>query len=271
MIGHQRLQGRVVPAKVKAAIGDLRLISAAVATVIVALVVSASTARVALPSADVAAVTTPIPALTPLPVVAPLASPTATPDPWAETAERCGSGRWAVRTLGDPDVTRIDFRTEVSATVADLAAIRRPLVQLPKEGRVGPLETTLFAVDARLLEARVTAADELQVAIGDPKSSATLVVTMPADSCLARTQTALRSQITTVRNGFVTTCGPFDADWRAVGGSADIVAAGYWSFVDPTGPATNGLQLSAPIAFQVHGGCAPGGASPSAAASVSAN
>jgi hypothetical protein len=203
--------------------------------------------------------------------VAPLASPTATPDPWAETAERCGSGRWAVRTLGDPDVTRIDFRSEVSATVADLAAVRRPLTALPKEGRVGPLETTLFAVAARLLEARMTPADELQVAIGDAKSSATLVVTMPADSCLARTQTGLRAQISAVRAGFLSACGSFAADWRPVAGTADIVGAGYWSTLDPSGPQSNGLQLSAPISFQVHGVCTPGGPSPSAAASVSSN
>ena len=197
------------------------------------------------------------------PTFAPPAEATPTPDPWAETAERCGAGRWAVRTLGDDELSRLDFTRVVQARVADLAAVRRPVVALPNDGRVGPLETTLFSVSARLLEARVTPEDEIQVAVADATGSATLVVVMPAAECLARTPANLKDRLVKARDAFANACGPFGADWAPEAGGARIVAPGYWGAVAASGPATNGLQLSAPVSVDITASCGPaGGGSP---------
>lgn len=204
------------------------------------------------------------------PTLAPPAEATPTPDPWAETAERCGAGRWAVRTLGDDELSRLDFTKIVQARVADLAGVRRPVAELPNDGRVGPLETTLFAVDARLLEERVTPEAEVQVAIADATGSATLVVVMPAADCLGRTPAALRSRIVAAHDAVVAACGPIAPDWAPVTGTARIVAPGYWGSVDPSRPSSNGLQLSAPVAVEVTGTCRSGAGSPSPSVSATA-
>jgi hypothetical protein len=189
------------------------------------------------------------------PTIAPAAEATPTPDPWAETAERCGAGRWAVRTLGDDELSRLDFTKVVQARVADLAAVARPVAVLPNDGRLGPLETTLFEVDARLLETRVTPEDEIQVAIADTTGSATLVVVMPSAECMARTPATLRTRVVQARDTFAKACGPFGAGWATAEGAARIVAPGYWGAVDPSRPTSNGLQLSAPVSIQVSSSC----------------
>jgi hypothetical protein len=189
------------------------------------------------------------------PTFAPPAEATPTPDPWAETAERCGAGRWAVRTLGDDELSRLDFTRQVRARVADLAEVRRPVTTLPNDGRIGPLETTLFSVDARLLQARVTPEDEIQVAVADASGSATLVVVLPAPDCLARTPAQLKDRVVAARDSFAKSCGPFAADWAPIAWEARFVAPGYWGGVDATGPATNGLQLSTPVSVEVSGRC----------------
>jgi hypothetical protein len=209
----------------------------------------------------------PVPNGTLPPTFAPPAEATPTPDPFAETAERCGAGRWAVRTLGDDQLSRLGFSKVVTARVADLAGVRRPVSTLPNDGRVGPMETTLFSITARLLQDRVTPEGEVQLAIADPTGSATMVVVMPDADCLARTPATLKTRVVEARDALVKACGPIPSGWAPVAGTARIVGPGYWAAIDPDQPASNGLQLSAPVSVTVTGTCRSGGtASPSPSA-----
>jgi hypothetical protein len=244
-------------------LADGRLAAAVVATAIVgAVLIAGPYPRTAGAAAETPLSSLPTEEVPPeLPTLVPA---TPTPDPWAETAERCGAGRWAVRTLGDDQLSRVDFGRVVAARIVDLASVRRPLAELPDDGRVGPLETTLFRVDARLLQARATPEGEVQVAVADATGSATLVVVMPGADCLARTPATLRTRAVSARDAFTAACGPFGPEWATVAGKARFVAPGYWASVDPARPTSNGLQLSTPVEIDVSGACGTPGSSPSA-------
>jgi hypothetical protein len=61
----------------------------------------------------------------------------------------CGTERWVVKTLSDPDRERVRFQP-VDATVEELVALERPLI-LSSVARADPVEVTVYRVEARLL------------------------------------------------------------------------------------------------------------------------
>jgi hypothetical protein len=204
---------------------------------------------------------TPLPASTPT-AQAPAPQPSGDParaDGWAIQSERCGAGRWAVKSLGDGEVSRLDLASIVTARVADLAAVRRPLTGLPRDGRLGPLETTVFAVTARLVEARRTELGEIQLVIGDQDGVARTLLVIPAEECLVRTPAALRKRIGAAAEQVVGACGPQAEAWASMSGEVRVVAAAYWAPAGQVGPAGNGLWLSAPLAFEALGPCTASG------------
>jgi hypothetical protein len=180
----------------------------------------------------------------------------ATPDVWALEAERCGAGRWAVKSLADAETGRIDLTSRVSAGVADLGAVSRPLVSLPKDRRIGPLETTLFEVTGRVIEARQTDHGEVQLVIADSDGSVSMIVAFPAGDCLTRTPAALRDRVRVATHDALAACGPLGDEWTALDGQARLIAPGYWASDDQAGPTSNGLWLSAPLSFEALGPCA---------------
>ncbi len=60
----------------------------------------------------------------------------------------CGTERWMVKTLSDPDRDCVSLNV-VDATVEDLAALPEP-PRRPKQGRVRPVECTVYRVEAYL-------------------------------------------------------------------------------------------------------------------------
>jgi hypothetical protein len=61
----------------------------------------------------------------------------------------CGLERWSVKTGTDRDASGIHLNTTTPATVDELVAIPAP-VSPPEDGRVPPVETTVYVVDAQL-------------------------------------------------------------------------------------------------------------------------
>jgi len=71
------------------------------------------------------------------------------PEPAPPTCgSQCGTERWLVKTLADPDRQQVDPHPRPSS-VAELAALARP-VELPEEGRAEGAERTTFVVEAYL-------------------------------------------------------------------------------------------------------------------------
>ena len=126
---------------------------------------------------------------------------------------RCGTARWAVKTLSDVDRARVNL-TPVDATVEELGRLPRP-ARVPAERRVGPVELTTYRVTGCLgiLDREPENDGDIHVIIGgleNPRLS--MVTEIPNPSCGGVCQSGL---------------GPYYARARATLDS--IIAAGVVS------------------------------------------
>lgn len=95
----------------------------------------------------------------------------------------CGTERWAVKTLMDPDASAINT-TPVDTTIEDLVAIPRPASStIPEDGR-NAVEKKVYRVHARLLRYKLEDDQDIHIVLGsirDPR--VTMVAEIPAGSC----------------------------------------------------------------------------------------
>jgi hypothetical protein len=94
----------------------------------------------------------------------------------------CGTERWQVKTLSDPDADRVDL-TPVATTVESLSTLPRPSY-LPSHGRSGQTETTIFCVEGWLAGFTTEADFDIHVIVaGLEDSSATIIAEIPDARC----------------------------------------------------------------------------------------
>ena len=94
----------------------------------------------------------------------------------------CGTERWQVKTLSDPDADRVDL-TPVATTVESLTALPRPRY-LPSYGRAGETETTIFCIEGWLVDFTTEADFDVHVIVaGLEDSSATMIAEIPDARC----------------------------------------------------------------------------------------
>ena len=94
----------------------------------------------------------------------------------------CGTERWQVKTLSDPDADRVDL-TPVATTVESLTALPRPRY-FPPYGRSGQTETAVFCVEGWLVDFTTEADFDVHVIVaGLEDSSATLIAEIPDARC----------------------------------------------------------------------------------------
>lgn len=94
----------------------------------------------------------------------------------------CGTERWQVKTLSDPDARRVRL-TPVATTVESLATLRRPRY-LPPYGRAARAETTVFCIEGWFKEVNTEADYDLHVIVaGLEDTTVTIVVEFPDARC----------------------------------------------------------------------------------------
>lgn len=95
----------------------------------------------------------------------------------------CGTERWAVKTLMDPDASAINT-APIDTTIENLVAIPRPAAStIPENGR-NPVEEKVYRVHARLLRYKLETDQDIHIvlaSIRDPRI--TMVAEIPAGSC----------------------------------------------------------------------------------------
>lgn len=95
----------------------------------------------------------------------------------------CGTERWAVKTLMDPDASAIQTQP-IDTTIDKLVAIPRPASStIPEDGR-NPVEEKVYRVHARLLRYKLETDQDIHIVLGsidDPRI--TMVAEIPAGSC----------------------------------------------------------------------------------------
>jgi hypothetical protein len=96
----------------------------------------------------------------------------------------CGTERWAVKTLSDPDSAGVNFSPR-PVTVAWLTSQVAPQV-LPEDSRIAPLEFQAFTVRARLLGIKEEDDRDFHILLADiADPTSTMIAEIPSDECSA--------------------------------------------------------------------------------------
>jgi hypothetical protein len=178
------------------------------------------------------------------------ASLSTAPPPTASAAPSCGVERWPVKTLQDPPGRALSLSTYKTTTVASLRA--KPVKRGPGGSRGAGVESTVFQVRARLVEAKVEADSDIHLVIRDLKTSGTMIVEFPlAPSCTSGATAGAKTRMKHARAAFVAACGmPGDTSFETLTGKATIRGVGFFDFLHgQTGVAPNGIELHPMLRF----------------------
>ena len=160
----------------------------------------------------------------------------------------CGTERWAVKTLSDPDSERVDPALK-EETVSALRGLPRPAGHL--ERRRDGVETTTFRVKARLVGYKNEDDGDFHVLIADlDHSDETMIVEIPNVECAGVCASGHIDDFKTAASNVVNLLGSASLDPRAhlLGGTrkiiVEVVGVGFFDFEHhQNGRAPNNLEL----------------------------
>ncbi|HEY3605860.1 MAG TPA: putative Ig domain-containing protein [Pseudonocardiaceae bacterium] len=170
------------------------------------------------------------------------------PHPGAITAS-CGVERWSVKTGTDADVSKINIGSSTSTTIANLAGLSAP-GSLPANNRVAPTETTVFQLQATLVEYKLESDSDYHLVLSE--SGHTMIAEIPDPACVGSGSPFL-SGVTASRNTFnakfnVTT------SFQTANVPVTLTGVGFFDFLHgQTGVAPNGVELHSVLSVNFGG------------------
>jgi hypothetical protein len=153
---------------------------------------------------------------------------------------QCGVERWSVKTGTDPDVAKINPSTTTATTIASLVALPTPPI-LPPNNRLQPTESTVFVLNATLIEFKLETDSDYHIVIQD-SAGKTMITEIPSPACVGA-GSPFATAIASARS-------KFDAQLRAssqpqtTSVPVQIKGIGFFdSLHGQTGVAPNGIEL----------------------------
>ncbi len=149
----------------------------------------------------------------------------------ADAGVHCGTERWPVKTLSDPDAAGINF-TPVPSSVAALRGIHAP-ESLPQSARVPSTEVTIFSVNAQLVEFKLEEDRDIHLVIADPADpSQTMITEFPdAADCVGAVGSSHASEMLAARQALTAVFGqPSSSHFTSISGTATIIGVGFFDF-----------------------------------------
>jgi hypothetical protein len=156
----------------------------------------------------------------------------------------CGSERWAIKTLSDPDAGRVNL-VPTPATIGWLRSQPRP----PEVGeflRVAPIEMQTFRVEALLVGFMREADRDIHMVLADPLDpSLTMVAEIPALSCTGVCNSVHAETLRQVREQFAGVYGEPTAVYReGLRRRVTVTGVAFFDYVHgQLGMAPNGIEL----------------------------
>jgi len=161
----------------------------------------------------------------------------------------CGSERWALKTLSDPQRNLVNLRPRTT-TVAAINNRRPPAVLT---GRRDAFERQVWRVTVQIVEDKLEADSDIHLVLFG--HGGYLIAEMPAAVCLPR-GTRDRRAIVGARRVFVRRCGAATDTWRQLGAVAWVSGVGFWDFPHgQSGHARNYAELHPVTAIRLLSGC----------------
>jgi hypothetical protein len=159
----------------------------------------------------------------------------------------CGVERWSVKTGTDADSGLITLHSTTPTTIAALGALAKPAT-LPSNNRIQPTETTVFKIQATLLEYKLEADSDYHLVLSDGAGH-TLISEIPDPACVGAAS-PLAGSISKARSEFdakYTVTGSF----QTANAPVTVTGVGFFDFLHgQTGVAPNGVELHAVMDVQ---------------------
>jgi hypothetical protein len=150
----------------------------------------------------------------------------------------CAVDRGPVKSVTDTQAAQVSL-VPVPAAIATLHSIPAPR-PLPQEGRLAPVETTIYAVTATLTAYRVTPDGEIQLVLSDD-ARRTITATIPASACTSGSR--FLSLIANARGTFERRYAATEA-FKDVRQAIEVQGVGFFDFVQgQRGLAPNAISL----------------------------
>ena len=167
----------------------------------------------------------------------------------------CGVERWSVKTGTDADAGLINLQSTTSTTIASLGALSKPST-LPADSRIQPTETTVFRLQATLVEYKLEADSDYHLVLAD-STGHEMIAEIPDPACVG-SGSPLAAGISKAR-------GEFDSKYSVTGSfqtantPVTITGVGYFDYLHgQTGVAPNGIELHAVLDVQFGSGTTGG-------------
>ncbi|HEX2680135.1 MAG TPA: hypothetical protein VHQ03_02455 [Candidatus Dormibacteraeota bacterium] len=152
----------------------------------------------------------------------------------------CGTERWLVKTLSDPDRERVRMQP-VDATVEDLVALERPPVLSPV-ARADPVEVTVYRVRAWLLGLLGESDGDYHLVLASLRDpTITMIAEVPDPGCSGSCASGHANVYARVRQKLMDRMNSPQSDARPL---IQVSGVGYFDFLHgQRGGAPNGIEL----------------------------
>jgi hypothetical protein len=166
---------------------------------------------------------------------------------------RCGKERWSVKTLKDPDASKVDF-TPIPSTITALGSVAAPAsgTDLPRQ----PQEENTYTVKGTIVGYKLEDDNDIHLAIADTTPPfATMIAEFPNKGC--DVGAVDEAQIDQARQAFETAFPPATKHFQTPTGCVTVTGVFFFDRIHgQLGVAPNGAELHPVIGFQ--NGCAAG-------------
>jgi hypothetical protein len=155
-------------------------------------------------------------------------------------AQSCGVERWSVKTGTDADKGRVNVSSTTSNTIATMRGWPAPN-PIPPNNRVAPYETTVWVLNATLVQYKSEADSDYHLVLKDAAGN-TLIAEIPLPACVGSGSPFL-SGITKARTAFDAKYNP-SGSFQTANIPVKITGVGMFDFQHgQTGVAPNGIEL----------------------------
>lgn len=163
----------------------------------------------------------------------------------------CGVERWAVKTLSDPDATRVQFSPVVTTSIRELNALPTRCRELG-DRRTADAELRVYEVVGRVVLARLEDDRDIHLALADPSDRTITIVTEVVDPvCQGATESPFRTSLLNAKDAFSALAGPGRSLTSLAGRLVRVRGVGFYD-VDhaQTGRSQSCLELHPVLAVE---------------------
>ena len=155
-------------------------------------------------------------------------------------AQSCGVERWSVKTGTDADKGLVNVASSTSNTIVTLRSWPAPN-PIPANNRVAPYETTVWVLDATLVEYKSESDSDYHLVLKDAAGN-TMIGEIPLPACVGSSSPFL-SKITSARSKFDAMYNP-TGSFQTANIPVRVTGVGMFDFLHgQTGVAPNGIEL----------------------------